>query len=77
MTLMENPPKLVYDSAGHLIEVIFSADDYRAYLRDLVQDSDWETLPAHLQDAIDQLMIEEVRNEKEDAVDLDSILSNE
>ena len=76
MVLMENPPKLVYDDAGHLIEVILSADDYLAYLRGLAAEADWETLPPHLQDAIDRLLIDEVRSEKEDAVDLETLLSD-
>lgn len=76
MVFLENPPKLVYDDDGHLIEVILSADDYLAYLRSLAAEADWETLPPHLQDAIDRLLIDDVRSEKEDAIDLETLLAD-
>lgn len=76
MVFMENPPKLVYDDDGHLVEVILSADDYLTYLRTLAAEADWETLPSHLQDAIDRLLIDEVRSEKEEAVDLETLLAD-
>lgn len=60
-------PKLVYDNQGLLIEVILSADDYRAYLSTLAHDADWETLPAHLQDAVDLFLVDEVRSQERDA----------
>ncbi len=74
MLVISNPPKLVYDESGHLIEVILSANDYRAYLQTVVAESDWESLPVYLQDAIDQMLIDEVRAEKASAVDFDAIL---
>jgi hypothetical protein len=77
MVLMTNPPKLVYDESGRLIEVILTAGDYLAYLRSLADEMDWESLPAHLQDAIDRMLIDDVRNEKETAVDLDAVLTDE
>jgi hypothetical protein len=77
MVLMSNPPKLVYDESGHLIEVIFPASDYLAYLRSVAEEEDWESLPAHLQDAIDRLLIDDVRTEKETAVDLMTVLAND
>ena len=64
MVLMTNPPKLVYDESGRLIEVILTAGDYLAYLRSIVDEMDWESLPVHLQDAIDRMLIDDVRNEK-------------
>lgn len=76
MLFIEHPPKLVYDDSGRLIEVILSAEDYLVYLRTVAAEVDWEMMPAHLQDAVDQLMIEAVRSEKETAFDLDSVLSD-
>ncbi len=70
-------PKLVYDESGHLIEVILSAHDYRVYLQTVVTESDWEKLPGYLQDAIDQMLIDEVRREKTTAVDFEAILRGE
>ncbi len=61
MVIMANPPKLVYNDEGRLIEVILSAEDYLAYLRGVMAEEDWETLPPHLQDAIDLMLIDEVR----------------
>jgi hypothetical protein len=76
MVFMENPPKLVYDDSGRLIEVILSAEDYLTYLRGLAAEADWETLPPHLQDAIDRLLIDDVRSEKEDAIDLETLFAD-
>jgi hypothetical protein len=75
MILIEHPPKMVYDGAGRLIEVILSAADFQAYLRSLLAEKDWETLPKHLQDAVDLLLIDEVRNEKKAARNLDAVLA--
>jgi hypothetical protein len=72
--VIENPPKMVYDDAGRLIEVILSAEDFLAYLRAVASEHDWETLPNYLQDAIDRMLIDEVREEKESVLDLDAIL---
>ncbi|NKQ34454.1 MAG: hypothetical protein HF973_02440 [Chloroflexi bacterium] len=77
MILMTNPPKMVYDDSGQLVEVILSAKDYRAYLRALASESDWETLPKFLQDAIDRMLIDDVRHEKDMAVDLEDVLAEE
>ena len=76
MLLMANPPKLVYDDEGRLVEVILSAEDYPTYLRGIVAEEDWESLPAHLQDAIDRMLIDEVRLANEEIFDLDVILTD-
>lgn len=75
MVLIQSPPKLVYDGRGKLIEVIVQADDYISYLRALDAEADWDSLPEHLQDAIDRMLIDEVRAEKSDAVELDAVLA--
>ena len=77
MVHIQHPPKLVYDDTGRLVEVILSAEDFIDYLRSLAAESDWETLPKHLQDAIDRMLIDEVRAEKETALDLEAILAGE
>ncbi|MFL7840068.1 MAG: hypothetical protein ACK2U0_13195 [Candidatus Promineifilaceae bacterium] len=76
MVLMLNPPKLVYDDEGRLIEVIFSAEDYLAYLRGVAAEEDWQSLPPHLQDAIDRMLIDEVRSAGEETIDLDTLLAS-
>ena len=76
MVLMANPPKLVYDDEGRLVEVILSAEDYLAYLRGVAAEEDWETLPVHLQDAIDRMLIDEVRLADEETFDLDALLAD-
>ena len=74
MVHIKRPPKLVYDESGRLVEVILSAEDYMAYLRSLAAEEEWENLPEHLQDAVDRLLIDEVRFEKETALDLETVL---
>ena len=51
-------------------------EDFLAYLRSLAAEADWETLPEHLQDAIDRILIDEVRSERAEALDLDTILKD-
>lgn len=46
-------------------------------LSPLPDDDDWERLPRDLQDAVDALAIDEVRHEKAEALDLESVLSAE
>lgn len=75
MVLITQTPKFVYDDSGRLVEVIFSAETYISYLRDIAAQEDWETLPPVLQDAIDRLLIEEVRMADEGLVDLDELLA--
>lgn len=76
MVLIKHPPKFIYDDSGHLVEVILAAEDYIAYLRSLAAEEDWETLPEHLQNAVDRLLIEEVRTEKDAATDLEDVLGS-
>lgn len=72
MALIQASPKMVYDSSGELIEVILTAADFRTYLQTLASSADWELLPPYLQDAVDQLLIDEVRAEEGEAVDLET-----
>ncbi|NIT59768.1 MAG: hypothetical protein GWN00_27165 [Aliifodinibius sp.] len=77
MALIQHPLKMVYDDTGRLVEVILSAEDFLIYLRSIMAEADWETLPEHLQDAIDRMLIDEVRIEKETALDLDMVLADD
>ncbi len=52
----------------------FEHDDFLTFLRTIAKHSDWENLPEYLQDAIDRLLIDEVRNEKNDAVDFEELM---
>ena len=72
--MIANYPKLVYSETGELIEVILAAQEYRHYLRLMSEAVDWELLPPHIQDAIDKLLVDEVRGERETAMPLESIL---
>lgn len=77
MLVIETPPQMVYNETGQLVEVIWSADDYRAYLQAVATEIDWEKLPSYLQDAIDGLLVDDVRAEKGDALDLEAVLNGE
>jgi hypothetical protein len=43
----------------------------------LSADADWDTLPHHLQDAIDRLLIDDVRDQKGQALALDTLLAGD
>lgn len=73
--VFEKPPKMVFAPSGELVEVTIPASEYHAYLRFLSENFDWESLPAHLQDAIDLMLIDEVRSEKNSAVEFSSLLT--
>jgi hypothetical protein len=76
MTLV-NPPKMVFDERGQLVEVIVRAEDFQAYLRTVLQDTDWEDLPESWQDAVDRLLIDDVRGERADTISLDEVLADD
>ena len=73
---IEQPPKLVYDIDGQIIEVIVTYQDYKKYLRTLADNADWETLPRYLQDAIDLLLIEEAKSENGQPKPLEQVLAD-
>lgn len=76
MVIFRHPPKFVHDDSGQLIEVIVAAEDFLAYLRYLAAETDWETLPEHLQDLIDGMIIDEILSEREEPLDLDAALKD-
>ena len=59
-----SPPRFVQNDRGEIVEVIVSLEDYRQLLRTLAEHADWESLPPHLQDAIDHLLAEDAKAEK-------------
>ena len=70
-----SPPRFVQNERGDLVEVILSYEDYKSFLRVLAAHADWETLPPHLQDAIDRLLAEEAKAEAGTARRLRDLLS--
>ncbi len=68
------PPKRVYDDSGEVVEVILDYRDYHVLLRKLAEDTDWESLPRHLQDAIDAVLMEDVETESGKARPLRKLL---
>ena len=70
-------PKMVFDEHDRLVEVIVSAEDFRTYLRSVIGDTPWDELPPPLQDAVDRLLIEDVRSETPDAVDVAELLADD
>lgn len=68
-------PRTIYDSRGNLEGIILDYREYRALLRLLAASVDWEELPEHLQDAIDNLLAEDAEAEDDTAMPLSSILA--
>ena len=58
-TPVSNPPRYVSDATGRAVEVVLSYADYQELLRLLARHADWETLPPHLQDAIDNVLADD------------------
>ncbi len=54
-----SPPRFVSDATGRAVEVVLSYGDYQELLRLLARHADWETLPPHLQDAIDSVLADD------------------
>ena len=64
-SILEKPcsPRWVCDDSGEVIEVILGYDDFKTLLQKIARETDWETLPIHLQDAVDALLMEEANEE--------------
>ena len=67
-------PKWVYDDSGEVIEVILGYDDFKTLLQKVARETDWETLPLHLQDAVDALLMEEANEEDSETRPLRDLL---
>ena len=67
-------PKWVYDDSGEVIEVILGYDDFKTLLQKVARETDWETLPLHLQDAVDAMLMEEANEENSETRPLRDLL---
>jgi len=56
---VSHPPRFVSDATGRTLEVVLPYADYQELLRLLARHADWETLPPHLQDAIDNVLADD------------------
>ena len=63
-------PRKVFDDSGDLVEVILDYGDYRDLLQKLAAETDWETLPPHLQDLVDGLLMDDAAAEEGENVPL-------
>ena len=67
-------PKWVYDDSGEVIEVILGYDDFKTLIQKVTQETDWETLPPHLQDAVDAMLMDEANEEDSETRPLRDLL---
>ncbi len=67
-------PKWVYDDSGEVIEVILGYDDFKTLLQKVARETDWETLPLHLQDAVDTMLMDEANEENSETRPLRDLL---
>lgn len=65
-----HPPRFVSDATGRAVEVVLSHSDYQELLRLLAHHVDWETLPPHLQDAIDNVLADDALAEQGESIPL-------
>ncbi|MYB59734.1 MAG: hypothetical protein F4Y39_05585 [Gemmatimonadetes bacterium] len=74
--ILEKPrsPKWVYDDSGEVIEVILGYDDFKTLIQKVAQETDWETLPPHLQDAVDAMLMDEANEENSETRPLRDLL---
>lgn len=76
ITLKENsfPPRTIHDENGAWTGVILSVPDFQTFLRLLIEHADWERLPSHLQDAVDNMLADEAEEEEGESVSLAKLL---
>ena len=67
-------PKWVYDDSGEVIEVILGYDDFKILIQKVARETDWETLPLHLQDAVDAMLMDEANEENSETRPLRDLL---
>jgi len=72
---LSTPPRLVSDEKGRTVEVILGYEDYRSLLRLVARHADWEALPPHLQDAIDNVLADDALAEEGQAIPLRQALA--
>ncbi len=56
-------PRVVIDEYGNQAGVILAMPDYQTFLKLLANYADWELLPSYLQDAVDNMLIDEALEE--------------
>ena len=61
-------PRKIFDESGNTVEIILDYEDYCVLLRKLAQETDWSTLPRHLQDLVDGMLMDESAAETGDVV---------
>ncbi len=66
------PPRWIQNDKGRITDVILSIDD----LRVLAHSADWEQLPTHLQDAVDNLLADDALNEGSEKITLDEFMKS-
>ncbi len=69
-------PRKIFDESGNAVEVILDYEDYCVLLRKLAQETDWSTLPRHLQDLVDGMLMDESAAETGDAIPLTDIVQD-
>ncbi len=69
------PPRAILDENGNCTGVILDVSDYQRFLRLLAKHSDWNTLPAYLQDAIDNMLADEAEQEAGETVSLRELMA--
>ncbi len=69
-------PRTIRDAAGKLEGVILDYREYRVLLGLLAHYADWNELPEHLQDAIDNVLADEAEAEGEQPLALATVLSD-
>ncbi len=69
-------PRTIRDAAGNLEGVILDYREYRTLLRLLAHYADWNDLPEHLQDAIDNVLADEAEVGGDQPISLASVLSD-
>ncbi len=71
-----SPPRFVSDATGRAVEVVLSYADYQELLRLIASHVDWQTLPPHLQDAIDNVLADDALAEDEAPIRLRQALAD-
>jgi len=69
------PPRTILDENGNWTGVILGVSDYQRFLGLLAEYSDWNTLPAYFQDAIDNMLADEAEQEAGETISLQDLMA--
>jgi len=69
-------PRTVRDPNGNLESIILDYREYRALLYLLARYADWNELPQHLQDAIDNALADDAEEEDAQPIPLSTALAS-